>query len=384
MEHTAGPAPSLCLRMHAGYRCQHAGACCTAGWAIPVEGPVYERLKLHFGGRRGPLFATGGPLPEGAAAVLGTGRDGACVFFEADRGNLCAVHHELGVDSLPVACRQFPRVVLQDARGTLISLSHFCPTAAAMLRSIEPPAFDIVQTPATIALDGDVEGLDAREVLPPLLGPGMLTDHDGYDAWERRAIGVLGRGNRTADQALAVVEKATLAVQSWRPGGISLRETVNREFDVASRWKPDKNLDAAGSIPDRLDELRVRLALGSVPRGLPCPPLVERWRDEWASVSTWWGEFDSAVRGYLAARLFGNWVAYYGQGLHAIVEYLQVALALAKMEAVKMEVARHHARESPSTPWQTVIEALRSADLLLVHLSDTRALSSRLGQSRLR
>lgn len=377
MKHKAGLGPTSCLKMHAGYLCRHAGACCTAGWAIPVEGAVYERLTVHFAGRSGPLFATGGPLPEGAAGVLET-RDGACVLFERDRGNLCAVHRELGADCLPVACRQFPRVVLQDARGTLISLSHFCPTAAAMLRSIGPPAFDIVPAPATIALGGDVEGLDAREALPPLLRSGMLTDHDGYDAWERAAIGMLARGDRTAAQALAFVEAATLAVQSWRPGGISLREAVTREFDVAPGEKPDEDLDA----PDPLDERRVRLVMDSIPRGLPRPPLVDRWQDEWRTVSGWWGEADGAVRAYLAARLFGNWVAYYGQGLHAIVEYLRVALALVKMEAVRLEAARRGARELPSSPWQIVHEALRNADLLLVHLSDMRALSRRLGGSR--
>jgi Fe-S-cluster containining protein len=379
MEHTAGPKPSLCLRMHAGYLCQRAGACCTAGWAIPVEGPVYERLKVHFAGRRSRLFSTGGPLPEGAAAVLDTERDGACVFFEADRGNLCAVHSALGVDSLPVACRQFPRVVLQDARGMLISLSHFCPTAAALLCSIEPHDFDVVRAPAEIALGGDAEGLDAREALPPLLRSGMLTDHDGYDAWERAAIGTLARGDRTAAQALTIVEAATLAVQSWRPGGIRLREAVAREFDVASAREPDEDLDEAGTLDD---DVRVRLALDSIPRGLPCPPLVDRWQNEWRAVSPWWGEADAAVRGYLAARLFGNWVAYYGRGLHAIVEYLRVALALVKMEAVRLEAARHGARESPSSPWQIVHEALRNADLLLVHLSDMRALSQRLGGNR--
>jgi hypothetical protein len=306
-------------------------------------------------------------------------RDGACVFFEADRGNLCAVHRELGAGCLPVACRQFPRVVLQDARGTLISLSHFCPTAAALLCSIEPHDFDVVRAPATIALDGDVEGLDAREALPPLLGPGLLTDHEGYDTWERKAIARLARGDRTAGQALAVVEAATLAVQSWRPGGISLRDAVIREFDVASAREPDEDLDAAGTLDD---DARVRLALDSIPRGLPCPPRVDRWQDEWRAVSPWWGEADAAVRGYLAARLFGNWVAYYGRGLHAIVEYLRVALALVKMEAVRLEAAPCDARESPSSPWHIVNEALRSADLLLVHLSDIRALSRRLDQSR--
>ena len=368
---------ALCLKLHTGYRCRHSGACCTAGWSIPVEGPVYERLTVHFAGRREPMFATGGPLPEGAAAVLGMRSTGACVFFERETGNLCAVHRELGVDCLPVACRQFPRVVLQDARGTLISLSHFCPTAAGLLLFPDPAAFEVVRAPGTLALEGDAEGLDARDALPPLLRPGMLTDGEGYDAWERRAIQVPARQELTAAQALAVLERATWAIQTWRPGGVSLREAVEREFHVASAEKPDKNLESPREIAGQIEEMRVRLALDSVPEGLPRPSMVDGIRGRRQSVAEVLEEFDGAIRGYLAARLFGNWVAYHGQGLHAIVEYLQVALALVKMEAV-----RYHARESSSSPWQTVTEAIRSADLLLVHLSDPKRLSRRLGQSR--
>jgi Fe-S-cluster containining protein len=368
MEHPMGKDAAVCLNLHAAYLCRHEGACCRAGWAIPVERPVYERLSVHFGraSRRPPLFEDDGPLPEGAAAILGVQQSGACVFFEADRGNLCGVHRELGAEWLPAACRQFPRVVLHDARGTLISLSHFCPTAAGLLHSLQASAFDVVNAPRTVALDGEVEGLDAREALPPLLRPGLLTDHEGYDAWERRAIGVFARGDLTAEQALGRVGAATRAVQSWRPGAVSLRETVDREFAVASAGKPDKDLDGIAA--------RVRLALGSVPEGLSTPPRVEGFAEGWQHVSPWWGEYDGAIRGYLAARLFGNWVAYYGQGLHAIVEYLQVALAVVKMEAV-----RHHASEAPTSTWQTVNEAIRSADLLLVHLADTKLLSRRLG-----
>ena len=384
--------PAFCLTVHADYRCRHAGACCTAGWAIPVERPAYERVVAHFGTRvdgqdHRRLFADGEPLPEGAAAVLAVQPNGACVFFEADHDNLCTVHRELGAASLPAACRQFPRVLLHDARGTLISLSHFCPTAAGLLRSPGTTAFEIVQAPSTLTLDGTVEGLDARGVLPPLLGPEMLTDHEGYDAWERRAIGLLARPGLTAEGALELLETVTRAVQAWRPGGDSLRETVDREFDVASAPKRDEDLKAPGRIPDRIDEWRVRLALSSIPEGLPRPPVADAYAARWNDVSAAWDETGGAVRGYLAARLFGNWIAYYGQGLHAIVEYLQVALALVKMnfvtmEIVRMESARDHARESPSSSWQTAKEALRSADLLLVHLSDPKRLSRLLGQGR--
>jgi hypothetical protein len=385
------PHSAFCLKFHADYLCQHAGACCTAGWAIPVERPAYERVVARFGTHvsgqgHGRLFAVGGPLPEGAAAVLDVRPGGACVFFEADRGNLCAVHRELGAASLPSACRQFPRVVLHDSRGTLLSLSHFCPTAAGLLRSPDTSAFEIVQAPGTLTLDGDAEGLDARDSMPPLLRPGMLTDHEGYDAWERQAIGLFARGDLTAEQALGLLGTVTRAVQTWRPAGAGLREMVDREFDVASAQKPDEDLEARGRIPDQSDEWRVRLALSSIPEGLPRPPVADEHAARWNDVSASWDETDGAVRGYLAARLFGNWVAYYGQGLHAIVEYLQVALALVKMnfvtmEIVRMESARHHARESPSSPWQTAKEAIRSADLLLVHLSDPKRLSRLLGQS---
>jgi Fe-S-cluster containining protein len=387
MEHASGPGTALCLRLHAGYLCQHAGACCTAGWAIPIEKRPYEQVRVHFGGQaHRRLFADEGPLPQGAAAVLGVQPGGACVFFEPGRGNLCAVHRELGVTSLPSACRHFPRLVLHDARGTLVSLSHFCPTAAGLLRSPNTQAFAIVRAPDPLTLADDgagdgsdvsdrLEGLDARAALPPLLRPGMLTDLEGYDAWERAAIALLARKDLTAGHALAMLTTATRAAQSWRPGCGSLRETVEREFEIASTRKPDKNLDASGR-----DELRVRLAFGSVPLGLKCPSPVEDWLARWhrVPIATWWDEVDDAVRGYLAARLFGNWIAYHGQGLHTIVEYLQVALAVLKMEAV-----RHHAQESPTSPWQTAKEAVRNADLLLVHLADTRTLARLLDQNPL-
>ena len=383
MEHRQGRQTALCLGAHADYLCRHAGACCSAGWAIPVEPDVSSLLVVHFGPRLGQerIFASAGVSggasrgrpPDGAAAVLGVQASGACVFFEGDRGNLCAIHRELGVESLPMACRQFPRVVLEDPRGTLISLSHFCPTAAALLHASPPAtAFEIVEAPSSLTLAGHAEGLDARDVLPPLLRPGMLTDHDGYDAWERRAIGVLARDDLTAARALDIIRMATLAVQAWRPGPISLRATVNREFDIASARKPDKDLDGhAQGATNELDVARVQLAVDSVPPGLPRPSVFE---GSVGFVDDWPGEFNGVVRAYLAARLFGNWVAYHGQGLHAIVEYLQVALAVVKMEAF-----RQHASAAPLSPWQTDNEAIRNADLLLVHLADAKSLSRRLG-----
>jgi hypothetical protein len=355
---------AYCLNVHASYGCRHSGACCTAGWAIPVEGSIYETLTVHFGAHvdREPVFATGGPLPEGAAAILGTRAGGACVFFDPERGRLCRVHRELGPAMLPLACRQFPRIVLQDARGTLISLSSFCPTVASLLLSGTAP--EIIRAPRPLALDGDLDGLDARDALPPLLAPDMLTDDEGYAAWERRAIDTLARHGSSADAAIATIAAVTRTVQSWKPGGATLRDTVERAFDVAAA--PDSRDD----LDD--DERLMRLAVASVPKGLSAPVVLDDYRDRSKAVARWWQEADHVVRAYLAARLFGNWIAYYGRGLHAVVEYLRTSQAVLKMEA-----ARHAA--DPDTPWQSVLEpALRNADLLLVHLSDAKHLAQRL------
>ena len=358
MEHSP---PVRCLNLHADYLCHHSGACCTAGWTIPIERPAYEKVTLHFGRR---FAVEPSDLPPGAAAIVATRPDGTCVFFDADDGRLCAIHRELGVAALPTACRQFPRVVLHDARGTMIGLSHFCPSAAALLRDPAPPS--IVDAPSNVALEGPLEGFDAREALPPLLHREMLTDAEGYAAWERGAIRVLARNDLTYDQAVEAIAAATLTAQAWRPGGASLSDAVQRAFDRCSIPDAIEDLDA--------DERRVSLALESVPEGLARSASFAGFRAAWPEASTIVCDFDRSVRAYLAARLFGNWVAYHVRGLHAVVEYLRICLSVLKMEA-----ARHSACSSVSTPWQTVIEpAIRNADLLLVHLSDMKSLARRL------
>lgn len=129
------------LSIHADYRCRHSGACCSADWDVPIELPIYRTLKdAADGGRLLPSpaarhltpFIVEPDLPEGAAAMLDRTTAGECVFF--DRGTkLCIVHRDLGESALPATCRYFPRLALRDDRGTSITLSHFCPTAASML-----------------------------------------------------------------------------------------------------------------------------------------------------------------------------------------------------------------------------------------------------------
>jgi hypothetical protein len=200
-------AATFSLSIHADYRCRHAGACCTAGWQIPVE--------LH----RQPPIGT---------ATLST--DGGCRFFDTDGHRLCALQRDHGHGALPMACQQFPRRPLLDDRGTHIGLSHFCPTAASMLFRDDVP-LEIVSNPPAFPADGEYEGMDARGALPPLLAPDVLMDLDSYSAWEREAISLFAREDWTAEHALGALTSTTAAVSKWRPGSESLPDVIRHAFD---------------------------------------------------------------------------------------------------------------------------------------------------------
>jgi hypothetical protein len=349
---------AFCLSFHADWRCRHSGACCRAGWAIPVEADRFERIRAHVGPERGAdLFITGGSLPEGAAAVLASGADGACRFHEGQR---CAIHRDLGEDALPSACQQFPRIALIDARGTFVRLSHYCPTAASLL--MQTATFTIVSAPNTIALNGRVEGLDARAVLPPLLRSGLLTDVDGYAMWERLGVEILASGPLMASAAVDVIDAATVATLEWRPADIPLAEAVRDAFASAHPIAPSND-------PQR-DLLRFAWVTGSIPHGLRAPTLPRGIEAVWTQANAELDAYDAALRAWLASHLFGNWVAYFANGLSTVVEYLRICLAV-----LRVELARECLRETARPSDQRLLEAIRQSDHILHHLADIPALT---------
>ena len=54
-------------------------------------------------------------------------------------------------------------------------------------------AVSIVDARPPLLLDLEMEGLDARKALPPLLRPGLLCDMEGYDTWERAGVASFAR-----------------------------------------------------------------------------------------------------------------------------------------------------------------------------------------------
>ncbi|HET7619839.1 MAG TPA: YkgJ family cysteine cluster protein [Vicinamibacterales bacterium] len=320
-----------CLSIHADYRCRHAGACCRTPWEVPVEADVYRRLRDVDGGGR--FVATGNMVHVGRDA------DGVCLFLDR-AAHRCAIHRDHGPGLLPVACRMFPRVFLHDARGGFISLSHYCPTAAALLFEDGPVA--IVPASSTLVDVGELDGLDARQAWPPLLRPDVLMDLDAYGRWEQLVIGLLGSA---ADprRALDQVDAATQRITQWSPGETPLVDAVIRAFAQG---------DEAASTVD--DDALVRLVrrAASDPSGRKAlthmPGAIGRW---------------------LAARAFACWIAYQGRGLRTIVLYLRACLAV-----LAAELAQNGGRVDRAS----AIEAIRRADLLLLHQADSAALAASL------
>ena len=237
----------------------------------------------------------------------------ACVYYETAHpdasagGGRCAIHRQLGASYKPPSCRHFPRVALLDRRGVSITLSHYCPTAAGMLFRTDV-GLAITDAPRAFPPEAEYEGLDARDVMPPLLRPGMLWDLEGYSAWERHAIALFAREGMAPEQALDLLARVAEALERWSPSDGPLRDEVARRF-AATRGTPP--------------------------------------------TSSTWGGSRIVVNRYLAARLFASWVPYRSDRLGALVHDLAQAHLVLQEEAGRAGA--------------TLLDAIRATDLRIVH-----------------
>lgn len=358
------------LSIHADYRCRHSGACCTADWDVPVELPIYRSLaqavadlRLTVSPEAGSIapFVTEADLPDAAAAMLERTPAGHCVFFESGSG-LCIVHRDLGETALPLTCRHFPRISVQDARGTFVSLSHFCPTAASMLFREDVP-LDIVESPR--AFPGtDYDGLIVTtDDLPPLLHPRMLMDLEGYSAWETHMVRRCADVGRRPESVVATLMRDARMLARWRPEAGRLVDAVAALPGEFVDPAPEETLacslclywEVMGAVPDDLrperDDVRLDAAFAH-------------------HVRPRWDAFRAPLNRYLAAKAFASWAAYQGRGIATIVRGLDAALALVRVEAARLCRDAAHDLER-----ELMIEAFRAADFTLNHLAVGEALA---------
>jgi hypothetical protein len=287
--------------------------------------------------------------------MLGKTDAGECVFFEGGT-RLCLVHRDMGEEALPSTCRHFPRLAVTDRRGTFISLSHFCPTAASMLFRDDRPLAIVAGPPAFPPTE--YEGLVVSgDDLPPLLSPAMLMDYPGYSSWERHMVARCAEIDRAPESIVATLDRDARILRDWRPGGKTLTEAVHAlplEF-------------VAGSPPESLGRSLALFAevMATVPCDLKPPPdeqQLETAYDELARAA--WSELRRPLNRYLGAKAFASWTAYQGRGVATVVGGLDAALAVVRVEAARQ---CRDARRRLDAP--LLLEAIRRADFILNHLA---------------
>jgi hypothetical protein len=154
----------------------------------------------------------------------------------------CAVHTSLGHDELPLACRQFPRVTVVDPRGASVTLSHDCPTAAALLDSDPDVPATILTDAPRFPPDGEYVGLDARGALPPLLRRDVLMDWESWWLCEARSVDLLANADAPIDTRIARLRAIVADIAAWSVSDGPLRERVEDAF-AQSRSVPSAGTD---------------------------------------------------------------------------------------------------------------------------------------------
>jgi Fe-S-cluster containining protein len=352
------------LSIHADYKCGNSGACCSAGWDVPVEVPIYHSLREAIAaGLLQPVPEAAGldpfivepDLPDDAAAMFQVTDDGKCVFLNRP-DHLCVIHRDLGEEAQASTCRHFPRLAIVDRRGTSITLSHFCPTAASLLFREDVPV-EIVEGPRAFP-PNDYEGLIVEaDAFPPLLTPSMLMDLEGYTAWERHMVGVFADVERAPEEGLATLVRDARVLARWRPGAGTLAGAVAA--------LPSARV-AAAAPDDLADSLTLhREVVFAMPEDLrPDSDDVDLGRAYADFVRPVWEACAAPLNRYLAAKSFASWSAYQGRGVATIVRGLEAALAV-----VRVEVSRECRNAGHALDAALLLQAFRSGDFALNHLA---------------
>lgn len=338
------------LNAHAAYACRHSGACCTAGWSIPVEARTWPLVRVDW------------LLPDDS---------GACPEYDRPSG-LCRIHRDHGDTLLPESCQHFPRRALLDARGTSVALSHYCPTAAALLLDGTEP-LTVVASPQAFPPSRTYEGLDATGEWPPSLRPDVLFDAPSFARWERYLVETLGQSDADPLVALHRVAATAERLRRWTVDAAPLAEWVEDQLEDAS---PDASAGVDARYVPFTQPATWATVYATVPPGLERPALLSDIAGADAQcVEPVWRAHARLVNRYLGAKAFASWTAYQSRGIRTQVAELYATLAVLRVECARACFAAERTLDRA-----LLTDAVRASDLLLVHLADRQALMAWLGK----
>jgi hypothetical protein len=212
-------------------------------------------------------------------------------------------------------------------------------------------------------------------------------DWPSLERWERFAVSVLAEEGRAPEDALDVLAAVAEEARGWTPEDgpfdaffervLSPRGAPSASGDEGSA----ATADSSGPVPPASLGMTAawRLVAGTVPRRQLVPPGLEGAGDADARwVVPAWPTLARPIRRWLAAKAFASWIALQGDGLRTTVLGLRVALGVLRVEA-----ARGCAEAGRALDDGLLRDAVRRADLLLVHLADPEALARRLSRCEL-
>jgi Fe-S-cluster containining protein len=141
------------------FECTGCGRCCR-GWNVAVDAECRHRvrgslLELRLVAERGPVFV------EEGGRVRTAHHQGGCTFLLPD--SRCSIHAEMGGESKPLDCQQFPFMLCETPEGLVVGISFYCASAQAnsglplarhepdirrLLKRVRPPRLGFSPLPA--------------------------------------------------------------------------------------------------------------------------------------------------------------------------------------------------------------------------------------------
>ena len=200
--------------------------------------------------------------------------------------------------------------------------------------------------------------------------PRVLFDLATYSRWERFVVNSLD-GDAPVDDAFAAIADAAEGVRAWTPERGTLAAWTETVLSSTTPTGAARALDCYSPLIEGAYARVCRM----VPAGLPAPDPpngLDRAWDEYVRPA--WPRAARAVRRYCATKAFGGWSAYQSKGMRTLI-----AEMLVSEQVLRVEAARDCQNAKRPLDRELLIDAIRAADRLLVHLVDRDALVDWLG-----